>query len=107
MRDKNVHVKVRARLLDFEMYACKWSAKHSAWHTQCDIVNLSSPSSDIPPSSTELPQWQHSGDITIRRPAVMTVSPKGVDLSQSCTIEYDGGYADKQATAGYVAYLPD
>lgn len=35
------------------------------------------------------------------------MTPKQVDAAKTCILEYDGGYAHKQATAGYVVYHPN
>lgn len=70
IKDKEVHVKVRARLLDFEMYNCKWKAGKSMWQAQNNVVNFAH---DPAPSDSEVaipPKWVHKGDIEIRRPSV-------------------------------------
>ena len=58
-------------------------------------------------SDIKVPQWDHVSDIEITRPSIMSTAPKGVNMEETCVIEYDGGYQSKQGTAGYIAFGPD
>jgi hypothetical protein len=99
------HLRLKAFLLELQMYKVRWVAKSPVWQLGKGVVDLPVELGEAGEQPMDPPQMLHKA-VQLKRKQQVSASVEEVHLQGVAVLTFDGGSAKKLGTGGFTCWLP-
>jgi hypothetical protein len=104
VQDRDVHLRVRAYLLDLAFYQVEWKVGRTMFSQHGGMFDWDNVGAE--PGEEPTPVVQHVGR-ELKRPTGSRKLPPALTPGTHFTFHFDGGCTNRQGTGGWVLFAPD